>query len=527
MYKVLIVDDQDAVREGLSIMLEWESLGFTVNGYAANGKEAINQIQLSQYDLVITDVRMPIIDGIMLIKKMKSMNYQAKIIIISGYKEFEYARAAVEYGVKNYILKPIDEEVLAETLSSIKNELDRELSLKTRLEDNQLANRNRFIQKLMKQRVECQGIHENANKVGIGLDNEFFCMAEIKLLHLNIDDEFSDFGNTVVSPTDKIEYMLNRHFRSYVVDMGNQRMAVLLCLHNNETEVLKLAFEEVFNYIRMNIAKNAVIAVGNIVSSCMEISESYRNVCEIVESRLYAEGESVIFYKEVLSGEKRKEEIFTWEFDKLVTAVGNCDKHIMCEEIDSFISWLGLNKPTVKVLYGFTAELYIKLMNMIENMGGNIFEAIGEDFSFEDLYGIRTIGETQVLLEDLCTRVSDYARNMTKNRANKNIYDITEYIKKNYNSDINIKRLSKIFFMNPVYLGRLFRKCTGTSFTDYLNDYRVERAAEILVSLDTKVYEVCENIGYKDIKYFYKVFKERKGITPSEFRLLYNKDIDR
>ena len=112
MYKVLIVDDEIAICMGLTKLIDWTSYGFEASGYALNGLEALEKIKLDRYDVIVTDVRMPEIDGIELIRKIKDLEYDCKIIIISGYKDFEYARAAVEYGVRNYILKPINEDVL-------------------------------------------------------------------------------------------------------------------------------------------------------------------------------------------------------------------------------------------------------------------------------------------------------------------------------------------------------------------------------------------------------------------------------
>lgn len=124
MYKVLLAEDEKAIRSGLSILVNWESLGFTIGAMVENGSQALELLENQKFHVVITDVRMPKVDGIELIRTMRERKYPAEAVIISGYRNFDYARSAIEYGVKNYLLKPIDPQKLTETLLAIKKDLD-------------------------------------------------------------------------------------------------------------------------------------------------------------------------------------------------------------------------------------------------------------------------------------------------------------------------------------------------------------------------------------------------------------------
>lgn len=417
MYKVLIVDDEATICKGLRVLIDWNKYGFEIAGEASNGLEALEQAESLRYDVIVTDIRMPEVDGLELIRRLKATKYSARIIILSGYKDFEYARAAIEYGVKNYVLKPIDEDVLISSLNDIRIEIEEELRNSTTIRESKSIVRDKVLEYIVKNGIRNNFTLKKTIETGVVLTADYFQICIIEA----IDNNGEEVGSRTLISKNTAEEIIYKYSSGYVFELEEDKIGVLLCLSEQNSNQTNILVGEIFECLSKDTNSSITIAVGNKVLDYRDIPASYKNAEKALELKIF-DGRSSIIY-----------------FDN------------------------------------------ISVLNQQDNIV-----------------------------------------NAENNRSNRTIEEIEKFVKEHYHEELSLVKLSKKYFMSPVYLGRLFKNTTGESFTDYVNQCRICSATKLLESDELMVCEISEKVGYKDINYFYKIFKGKKGITPSEYRMSYN-----
>lgn len=346
MYKVLAADDEPLVLEGLGMLVDWAGLGFKLTSLCKNGGEVMKLLGQECFDLVITDIRMPVLDGIKLISKISSRWPATKVIIISGFNEFEYARQALEYGVKGFVVKPIDRFELTKLLKKIRTELDDE------------SGKRNSIEKLWD---------------------------------------------------------------------------------------------------------------------------------------------------------------FTWSSDALLAAVESCDTDKIASEIGTLLEELKR-----KQLTGLNMEvLFYAILSRINALCKKYSFDYGDNADKGLMTSYIRMKNIQALcgyLLSLCGRLAEHIAENERSICPDVITDIKKYIDNNYKENLHLKKIAKNFYLNPIYLGRIFKKLTGETFNSYLNKRRIIEAKRLLAGSGMKINEIIEAIGYNNPEYFYRVFKRYEGITFSEYR---------
>ncbi|MEA4890012.1 MAG: response regulator [Clostridiaceae bacterium] len=392
-YQALIVDDEPAIREGLAVYIDWHANGFHIAGTAANGEEALVILQNIPVDLVITDVRMPKMDGICLCKTIRSLHLAVHVVILSGFRDFEYAQAALEFNVMRYILKPINEQQLLETLKSLKDELDADSKKKEILLESTKIIRDNFIRRLLN---------------GDAPD----------------EDELKDQG-----------VMIKGH--------------CYLCLGFND----KLFMET-----------NPQIRQDKIVG---QINNMLPYTCETYS---YFEGK---YYFLLISFSSRP------------------DLSIIADNLKQ------LSMPGQEIIVSNIAE-QLEHIPVIYQAVKRVMQNKPADKKQEGIYVITDTPYKSNILEP-----------------------IIQYIEKNYQNKISLKQLADKYYLNPAYLGRLFKKYTNLSFNDFLENCRIEAATRLLQDPSRLISEIANDCGYNDYDYFGLTFKRKTGFTPSDYRSRY------
>lgn len=413
MYRVLIADDEIAICKGLSILIDWKAFGFEVVDYALNGLEAFEKIKEGKYDLVFTDIRMPEIDGIKLLRMIRENKYPCRIVILSGYKDFEYARSAVEYGAKNYILKPICEEILINTIIEIRHEIEEERIRWSSVQEGEQIIRQKLLKDLLEPGIDCLLAYNRCIQTGLKLDTGEYliCVAETEIAQNLLNQIEEGYSQQTVVMRTIADCIAEKYQPCYAFATDDGKIALLFCSERSrDITEFKQALEELFRGIHSITNRNLTIAVGNWVIGAQGIQESYRNACKALECKSNNGGDRIIYFDE-----------------------------------------------------------------------------------------------------------------LSKNDFNKIVDDVSHYVREHYYEELSLLTISKLYFINSVYLGRLFKHVTGVNFTDYVTNIRVEKAAKLLESDKYMVYEISEKVGYKDINYFYKLFKAKMDVTPTEYRAKYKK----
>lgn len=520
MYKILFVDDEPNICEGLKLIVDWEREGFGIAGAVFNGSEALVQLDQTAADVIITDVRMPEMSGIELIKKLYEKKYPAKIIVISGYMEFEYAREALYYGVKNYILKPINREELENTVRLLKKELDHETT-------NELLQRKReeFVREKLFWELVKTGVWKKTDYEigdwGRRLEEYSYSVLVVQFEQNESagQDDPNEWKDGIPKQMIKaaIRDTIEKYECGYLFEPDEQNMlgALLYSREQNMNVLKETVMPELFKTISRAAKGMMIIALGNEAKSVAGIPESFRNSCRAIKWQRLMQGSGMTFYDDI-------EHVFhaecNWDHTVLLSKVQECDEAGILHELERLSQEAETLIQSDKALYSIMIHTFIELASMISESGGNAKSIIDIGSDADYVYADNSDQQLIEYIKAACIQTACYIKKKRGNFDHAVLNDIVQYVNGNYNKDISLTTLSQKFFLNQGYIGKLFKKHTGMGFVDFLNKTRIEKAAKMLEEGYLKNYEISEEVGYRDLNYFYQIFKKIKGMSPVEYK---------
>ncbi len=515
MKTVFIADDENNIREGLKCIVDWEEAGFTICGEAANGEEALNGIMEKEPSLVLIDLKMPKMGGIEVIMNAREKGYNGKFIILSGYSDFKYAQSAMKYGVDFYLTKPIDEDELYDSLHKISETIE-----------NETAASQNIIQ--LRQKAKNVILHELVTGLG-GEESSQLSKTEVDDLHLKADIYqvviYENFLRGLNGPAYSFADLLkvaNKENHTFEHFEEDQKDVILL-----KGEYALSRFQDFLaHYEKESPQKGSpldslFLAYGRPVTSLEQISSSYREARVLVERRFFCiQGQHTLGYDE-LPDVEAKEEIFSelslQDFStRLANYLQSFNRKKVAEtlfELEQFLYNVKNNISEVKL---FLTDLYLQIkekMNYSYSMANIPFPTNSAIIEFM---------EKQNYLYEIIRFFSEQFEmimNSTGNPSRDTILDdILYYIDHNYKTNIKLETIAPLFGYNSAYLGKIFTKSTGENFNSYVDHMRIEHSKELLMENRLKVYEIAEQVGYKNVDYFHKKFKKYVGMSPAEYR---------
>lgn len=489
MYKVYLLDDEPFILEGLKYIVDWEDYGFEIIGSANNGEDGLKEILSMDIDLVLTDIMMPKMTGLELIDNLIKLNYHTNFIVLSAFQEFEYAKKAISMGAENYILKPIDSEELEKSIINIKNKLKENES---RSKDKEVVDNNLLL------------------KIITEKDNENINYIKEKIKHTN------EYRVGIIELKNKekdIQKVLKQipDIRKYIHCIENKSKAVFIIDSNFNDEYI----EELTNIknIIINLINDVVyISLGKSVKELEDLNISYESAKDISEYKIiYPNISWIKEYKE-----KNNEIIqLDMDFEELKTLLINKDFNKVSLYIEDNFNKLKKDDSNPSKIKSKALEVFLNVYNyineskLIKNLSVYLENAISK----------HTIDEIKLELINMIKFMESKLQN-TQESMSPVIIKLLDYIEKNYQKDLNLKEISDSLNINSIYLGQLFQKEIGILFSDYINNFRINKAKDLLVNTSLKASEIGELVGYSNKNYFYRKFKGIVGITPSEWRKL-------
>ncbi|MGG5462731.1 response regulator [Clostridium sp. B9] len=506
MYKVMLADDENLILQGLENIIEWEELGLEIVNKASNGQEAIDKFKENPVDIVVTDINMPQVTGLELLKELKKLSSDVKFIILSGYDDFSYAKKAIELGVENYILKPIDEEELEKTLVNTINKINAE-----RAEDKSSLGKHNLLIKLIKGKLSEEELEENKDSLYIDLDSKMYSLCMIntrsrydseEMLH-NIVDVIKD--NT--QSNFEIIYTLDEEL--ILINGWNEEL---------DRETIKGYYEKLKDEIINIHGIDVFLSVGEPVDNLNNINDSYKEANNLKKYVLTL-GYNKCISKEDVKEVNEKNVNFSSVLEKL-------NKEIIAKDADSaekIIEEIVEDKNlTPRNIY----DLSVKILFLLDK--------VVEEFKVEKQYSGNSLGEEIVALcsEDtrddikalLCSEVREVVELMhpTTIKYSPVIQQIISYVNENYYEEVSLKTLAQKYHINTSYLGQIFTKEVGCSFSEYLNRTKNMKAKELILNTNMKINDIAKKVGYLDTSYFYRKFKKYYGVCPSTLRNIKN-----
>lgn len=541
MYKLMVVEDEKIIRRGIIQGVRWNELGFEVIAEAKNGVEALEKLKEENVDVVITDIKMPIMDGIELSKRIREEYKDIEIVILSGFSEFDYAREAIRFNAYEYLLKPTKKIKLIEIFHKMKVKLDKQKENKKKsISNNVILNegyenlRREFLLGVLDgDRQVLNDIKCNMDKLELDIDGEMFVSAVIDINITSVKERIEEAwknDNKILTYVYKniVDEVLKNIENSISVVRSINEIDVLFCFNDkkNQNEYIIEILDDINKKLKSIVFKNSDvkigIGIGFAYSSILQASRSYKQAKKAIEETFFESDKFInVFNNAEFEFEQHWIKNYTKEVSHIVNTIVKGDKDDLEKLInimfDKFIEY----KINPKIIKDYC---YILQFTLISNSYGLIDENEASKIQSEFDYVIKKSDSLQELREEIIN-LSINTSNVFIKLNNKEIENkeviikkAKDYIKANYSKKLTLDSISEEVYLSPNYFSVLFKKVTGETYIEYLQDVRMRAAKKMLEDRTKKVYEVAFAIGYSDYKYFVSKFKKAVGVSPKEYR---------
>ncbi len=527
VYSVLLVDDEEEVIQIIMKKVDWESMGFRVAGYAHNGVEALEMAEELQPDIVLTDIKMPYMDGLTLSKRLKELYKTIKIIIFSGFDEFEYAKEAIKLEVEEYLLKPINAAELKEVFTRIWTNLDQERDEKRNihklqeyyLESLPLIQEN-FFTSLIEGRISKEQIESALTNYQIQLDGPYYIVTILHVSKQKLPEDMNPFLLTVSVKKLAEEQLVERYKCRTLMYLGD--VVLISQLETpEETVAYTDAMDEFCRMAKTVCAVCVTAGIGQICETLEELRMSYQGAENAISYRAIYGNTRAINIAEIEPSENSNE---PWEdqlVHEIIKEIKLGDKEGLEESFKSCKKHFSASNISLQKYRIFIISLIAEITRFGNNNQLNMEQIYGK---YNDIYSMAFQSESPEdlwgwLLEISCTiqeMIAAERQNTTKTFVTKAM----EYVQECYTEqDISIETVCKKLGVSSAYFSTVFKKETGKTFISYLTDYRMEQAVELLMTTGDKTYIIAEKVGYADPNYFSYAFKKKYGMSPSKYRV--------
>jgi two-component system response regulator YesN len=526
--KILIVDDEEAIHDQLKACIPTEDLGWEIAGDAYNGEEACRMVEQFKPDIVITDIKMPLLDGLNFMEWLKKRDFSGKVIVLSGYGDFQYSRPAFLLDAFDYLLKPLQEAELIRTLSKAVEELK--------------THSNRIVEQLNEKAVLNQGIvlmrDELLSQIAAGrIKDEIDIYVRAEQLSLVLPE--SKYYVMVITMLDLDELIQERYrgdrsifyyaARNILEEISqNQRGTVFRNLQKAGEYVVicetKGAFFDPVKWARTVHSSAAsflraktLIGVSSQKQRVDAVAAAYEEGVKALETIRYGGEERIARFDEQL-GRTEKQGI-TKEWKELQALL---DCFADTGALDSEASLPAKLEETLQSTGDMSLHDYkqavltlVDSIARVSHPSEQIAEQVRETRAAVQEWNVRKVN---TLLRSLMAELHKHAANHQKSKSGKQlIHSIKQYVEENYQT-VNLETVSQRFYLNKNYFCSLFKSATGENFSEYLTRVRMEQAKLLLAGSGLTTYEIAEMVGYQDYRYFGKVFRKTTGMLPKEYR---------
>jgi two-component system response regulator YesN len=525
--KMLIVDDEPIICQGLRQTIPWDTIGVEVVGEAYDGAEALQIVTRQHVDLVLTDIHMDGMDGLELAKGLKELLPQIRIIILSGYDDFEYARRALRLGIEDYLLKPVNIEELMAMVQSIGKELTHDAELEKKYERERWSN-------WLFQLVQGSGAIQKAADADIPP-----CIVQGLHSFRFIASQIEDYNALVESSTDEKRQSIRRMWemtvntalkadhREIISFFYHPNLLISLCIGSHQVSQSDLTATLLKAQSMISSIPRLFFGVSQPFSEIAEIYPRCMEAVSVLQLGVIPESSTILFHHEEQTSRRSHLQfapigqekqlinvLFDGSYDELDDMIGKImqefrEKGCLLKEILQAFKELSIILQRRLHMNGIDMSEHIDLFNTneIDLLVHNSYRAMESLLRLElrSLYSI-----------------------INSSLVGKNHW-ITERVKKfidtHYNTDLKASEIAAWLKITPNYFSLVFKQNFGKGFAEYLNELRIERAKASLVGTDERVFEIAEKVGYKEYKYFCSIFKSFTGITPTQYRKLAKTDL--
>jgi two-component system, response regulator YesN len=550
MYTVLVAEDEFEVREAIVSGTDWAGLGFLVTDSAENGQEAWELFAKGAPDLLLTDIRMPFMDGLQLAERVKRQYPGTRVVILSGYDEFEYAQRALKLSVDEYVLKPFSSGDLANVLAKVRTVLDEEAAEKRDVE--QLREhyrrslpvlRENFLATLMMRPLKRKELEEKSALYDIRLTGVSFQVAVVSLDTAGPREQGQTgaaMGNgprkeqtpSTISEDQELLLFASLNIAEEIAAARNlgrvflhQGQVVLLTITQEDdthavSSATMAAAEEIRQAIERYLKQTVTIGIGVVIPEPAGLSYSYKDAVLALDYRVILGGNRVISIADVEQRHVEKVRFDELKEQSLVRCLKTGTAEELKEIVEGLFQGLAEAPVSVKEYQLYLMEIVTAVLRAAKDADADLDDLFGEHMAtLAELYRFRTLAEAKAWLLGICTRLMGSIAVVRQSALHNLVEEAVAYTRANYgDSELSINKVCGRLHISAGYFSSIFKKETKLTFVAYLLHIRMEAAKELLRTTDLRALEIAEKVGYAEPNYFSFSFKKHVGMSPKEYR---------
>lgn len=533
--RLLIAEDELWLRKRLVSTIDWSSYGISEVYEAEDGEEALKIALEKEPDIMITDIRMPQLSGIDLMKVLNENSIYPRTVVVSGYDDFEYAQGALRMGAVNYLLKPVEEDELLDTIKHCVKELESERQKNTTFQEQSTTSEmlmehiyEELIFETPDKRIE--ELLEKLNKKGI-----CFPFPSAAVISIQVREHTFFVNDKIKSDMWSVYQWLRRNLQEQCYERQylymREGQVVLLLFGEEKKEKFDKRIKNWIQIILEEMQKELNISLFmslGVADTFSEIHTSYEEALRKIREKR-AEEKRIL----ALKNQKTEQELNT-RFDDIY---GEYDFKTLIKEIRSGNSEraekelrLVMENSSRRLQSADTMKMQLFYMNFINKIAGACLpecETYADELAMQCMTVMReliSIGTDSVVME-MWTCLGRFVEKLTEVYQENNgrrkhwmIDEVLQYVEENYNTALSTRDIAGRFFMNTSYFSKLFHEQMGCTFSNYVIDLRIKKAKIMLTQTNMKLYDIADAVGYTNVQYFSTIFKEKEGLTPSAFR---------
>lgn len=537
LYNILLVDDETDVLEAMKKKIDWEALGFCLAGTAENGQEALEMAEQLHVDVVMTDIKMPYMDGLTLCKKLKENYRNIKVVIYSGFDDFEFAREAVHLEAEEYLLKPISSKDMENVFGKIKKKLDEEFNQHRNV--NKLyeyyrkslpAMQEQFVMGVLEGKITGERLKNMMEMYELDLNAPYYVVVNL-YAEAAVKEQSEKTAQLLnFSLRDMAEEYLKEKMSFYCINYLDEVIFIFMLQEDKEIENVLYHVDQICKMGSRVLDVQVTGAVGQPCNSLDTLLSSYQEAKTAMEYRTILGGSQVLYIKDIEPNPQDSVAFMEYDFQNLVRAVKIGDRKETDEAIQSFMDSLRNGCITPNQYQLICMELSTELMKIGRSYKlrtKQIFGA-GEHIPWQELYKHLSVDELESWLREICNNLRHTLRHERSDSTIRLTEQAKAYIGEHYKeNDLSAETLCHQLNVSAAYFSTIFKKEVGLSFVAYLTKIRLEHAVELLRTTEDKTYVIAEAVGYTESNYFSYVFKKQYGISPSKYRANMAMEADR
>ena len=533
MFKLMLVDDETLEREGLRDFIPWKELGVEVVGEASGGPQALEMATRLRPEIIITDIKMPDMSGLELASRLKPAMPLLKVIFVSGYQDFEYAKNAISLDAYGYVLKPVDDDelmnVVKKAVDSIieeRNSIQEKEALRGQIAESLPLLQQQFLRDVIFH-INCRKeaeLWERSSYLKLPFDTGVFCVAVVSIDdYKKYDDKFTQEDKEILN-----RYVLNMIGGNSIPGMVSMALqikealyAVIMNMKTDNIDGIDSFFRKFIDTLNDVYGMTATVGISETVINYSGIWTLYDQAMMAIKHKWYLGKGQIIFSSDLEDDvilKNASPELPDMENDIVqITLSGDIEGvNAAIREYFDGIPFDKKNSP------GYVKNISLNLVAAIERAlierGENLNDILKENFrGFEDLLCLETITDVIMWVEKIFADVATYIREQHNDRNSLIVNKITKIINERYGQDITVDDISREIYLSPNYIRSIFKNKTGRTILDYLVYIRMKKASEMMNDASLHIYDVAKKVGYNSVSYFCQVFKQYYGVTPKEY----------